>query len=142
MEPYEVNGDELDGVQESVESDVLEFEDDGAVLEEEILFFDTQDYPLYFTLTPDILEMESFIGKPRKSRCWKDIVAANETILQQFVDSIKDEFKETVYIECSTDIMTYLSDKVLRSTLEAMNIVLNRDSEESTVCLYKEKRNG
>lgn len=141
MEPYEVDGDELDGVQESVESDVLEFEDDGVVLEEEISFFDTQDYPIYITLTPDILEMESFVGKTRKSRCWKDIVTANAIILQQFVDSVKDEFRETIRIECSTDIMTYFSDKLLREALDDNHITLNRDLEESTICLYKENRN-
>ena len=142
METYEVNGDEFDGVQELLDAvGVLEFEDDGVVLDEEIVFFDPPEYPIYLVMPPEILEMESFVGKPRKAKCWKDIVHKNAIILQQFVDSVKDEFEETIRIECSTDIMTYFSDKLLREALDVNHITLNRDLEESTICLYKENSN-
>lgn len=142
MTYYEPVGNEFDNIPETENivgiSDTEEF---NPVLDEEIVFFDPPEYPIYLAMPPEILEMESFVGKPRKSKCWKDIVHKNAIILQQFVDSVKDEFQETIRIECSTDIMTYFSDKLLREALDDNHITLNRDLEESTICLYKENRN-
>lgn len=76
-----------DAGNEMYNEDETVMEETGAVedIQPEIL----EEYPIELVFDPETLDMASYAGVQRKTRCWKDIVHANKDTLNEFIESLK-----------------------------------------------------
>lgn len=95
-------------------------------------------YPLTLDFAPESLQMESYAGKVRKTRCWKNIIADNRKALAEFVTYIKEEFPDTSKIHISYDVLEYLKDKLLREDIHGGILFYDESLDRNTIVLAKE----
>lgn len=95
-------------------------------------------YPLTLDFDPESLQMESYAGKVRKTRCWKTIISDNRKILSEFTAYIKEEFPETLKIHISYDVLEYLKDKLLREDIHGGILFYDESLDRNTIVLVKE----
>lgn len=95
-------------------------------------------YPITLDFDPESLQMESYAGKVRKTRCWKNIIADNRKALAEFVSYVKEEFQDTSKIHISYDVLEYLKDKVMREDIHGGVLFYDASLDRSTIVLVKE----
>lgn len=96
------------------------------------------EYPVTLDFDPKSLNMESYAGKVRKTRCWKNIIADNRKILSEFVTYVKEEFPDTSRIHISYDVLEYLKDKLLREDIYGGIFFYDESLGRNTIVLVKE----
>ena len=95
-------------------------------------------YPITLDFDPESLQMESYAGKVRKTRCWKNIIADNRKALAEFVSYVKEEFQDTSKIHISYDVLEYLKDKLLREDIYGGVLFYDASLDRNTIVLVKE----
>lgn len=98
----------------------------------------SSEYPITLDFDPESLQMESYAGKVRKTRCWKNIIADNRKTLAEFVTYIKEEFPDTSRIRASQDVLEYLKDKLLREDIYGGIFFYDESLGRNTIVLAKE----
>ena len=98
----------------------------------------SSEYPITLDFYPESLQMESYAGKIRKTRCWKNIIADNRKIVSEFVTYVKEEFPETSKVHISQDVLEYLKDKLLREDIYGGIFFYDESLGRNTIVLVKE----
>lgn len=98
----------------------------------------SSEYPITLDFDPESLQMESYAGKVRKTRCWKNIIADNRKILSEFVTYVKGEFPDTSKVHISQDVLEYLKDKLLREDIYGGIFFYDESLGRNTIVLVKE----
>ena len=135
-----MNPDEDNDFKISIDNQVLDMplvtiED---VNEEEIKDILVPQYPFTLEFNPEELEMASYAGVVRKTKCWKDIVKENALKYNQFLESIKEEFPEVVKIRMSANVFEYFKDKLLNTDFFKTWITIDEELEDDTLILESE----
>lgn len=98
----------------------------------------SSEYPITLDFDPESLQMASYAGKVRKTRCWKNIIADNRKTLAEFVTYVKEEFPDTSRIRISQDVLEYLKDKLLREDIYGGIFFYDESLGRNTIVLAKE----
>lgn len=98
----------------------------------------SSEYPITLDFDPESLQMESYAGKVRKTRCWKNIIADNRKIVSEFVTYVKEEFPDTSKVHISKDVLEYLKDKLLREDIYGGIFFYDESLGRNTIVLVKE----
>lgn len=130
-----MNNDEVDDYKITIDKQVLDLplkvtEEDTEV--EEMI---SPEYPFTLEFNPEELEMASYAGIVRKTKCWKDIVKENALKFNQFLESIKEEFPEASKIKMASNVFEYFKDKLLKTDFYKPWITVDEELEENTLVL-------
>lgn len=122
-----------DAGNEMYNEDETVMEETGAVedIQPEIL----EEYPIELVFDPETLDMASYAGVQRKTRCWKDIVHENKDTLNEFIESLKKEYPECKTVSISNDIYEYLKIRVLREDIDFKVILIDETLEDNSIVL-------
>lgn len=130
-----MNNDEVEDYKITIDEQVLDLPLNVTEEDTEVEEMISPEYPFTLEFNPEELEMASYAGIIRKTKCWKDIVKENALKFNQFLESIKEEFPEASKIKMASNVFEYFKDKLLKTDFYKPWITVDEELEENTLVL-------